>query len=142
MLQRFKELTNDGSIEPITLHIKGRTVDFLQSHGDILLTSFDELCNRALGPADYIEIADEFNIILIADIPHLSIEIRDQVRRFVTLVDALYEKNVKLICTVALPVEKLTFVDSHFDFNRTRSRLMEMQSEKYFYGETSIADNN
>jgi len=136
LLQRFKELTNEGKSEPVTLYIKGRAVEFLRSYGDILLSSFDELCNRALAAADYIEIADEFNIILIADIPHFSLEIRDQVRRFTTLIDALYEKKVKLICTIAVPVEQLTFADRDFDFKRTRSRLLEMQSEKYFHSKS------
>ncbi len=132
LLQKFKELSNDGTGEPITLHIKGRTVDFFKSYGDILFSSFDELCNRPLGSADYIEVANEFNIIFIADIPLFTLEIRDQVRRFVTLIDTLYEKKVKLICTIAISVKQLTFEDNDFDFNRTRSRLMEMQSEKYF----------
>lgn len=138
LLQRYKELTNDGNSEPVRLHIMGRTIDFIRTHGDILWSSFDELCNRALGSADYIEVANEFNIILLADIPHFSLEIRDQVRRFVTLIDAIYEKKVKLICTIAIPVEQLTFVDSDFDFKRTRSRLIEMQSEKYFYAKACI----
>ena len=140
LLQKFKELSNDGTGEPITLHIKGRTVDFFKSYGDILFSSFDELCNRPLGSADYIEVANEFNIIFIADIPLLTLEIRDQVRRFVTLIDALYEKKVKLICTIAISIEQLTFVDNDFDFNRTRSRLMEMQSEKYFNSMISSCD--
>ncbi len=130
--ERFQELTNNGKVEPIALHIKGRTVDFAQSHGDVLWASFDELCGRALGSVDYLEIANEFNIILIANIPNFSLEIRDQVRRFVTLIDALYEKKVKIICTVVMPVEQFSFEDKGFYFKRTQSRLIEMQSEKYF----------
>lgn len=130
--KRFQELTNNGNVEPIALRIKGRSVDFAQSHGDVLWTSFGELCGRALGSVDYLEIANEFNIILIADIPKFSLEIRDQVRRFVTLIDALYEKKIKIICTVVMPVEQFSFKDKDFDFKRTQSRLIEMQSEKYF----------
>lgn len=130
--QRFDELTNKGSIEAITLHVKARTIEFSQAHGDILFSSFNELCVRALGPADYLEVANEFSTVFIANIPILSLEIRDQARRFVTLIDTLYEKNVKLICTIEQPVEKIDFMDRDFDFKRTRSRLIEMQSEKYF----------
>ncbi len=61
----------------------------------------------------------------------LSKENRDQARRFVTLIDTLYEKSVKLICTIAQPVEEIDVEDRDFDFKRTRSRLIEMQSEKY-----------
>ena len=131
--QSFNELTNDGSIELRSLKVKGRELNFETVHGDILLTSFDELCGKALGPADYLAIANEFNTILIAEIPRLSAEIRDQSRRFVTLIDALYEHNVKLICTAAVPVEQLTIKDNTFDFKRTRSRLIEMQSDRYIH---------
>jgi cell division protein ZapE len=130
--QRFDELTNKGSIEAITLHVKARTIEFSQAHGDILFSSFNELCVRALGPADYLEVANEFSTIFIANIPILTLEVRDQARRFVTLIDTLYEKNVKIICTIEQPVEKIDFMDRDFDFKRTRSRLIEMQSEKYF----------
>ena len=130
--KKFNELTNHGGVEAITLHVKNRTVDFKQVHGDILFSSFDELCARALGPADYLTVASEFSTVFIANIPILTVEIRDQVRRFVTLIDTLYEKNVKLICTIAQPIEQLGYADKSFNFKRTRSRLTEMQSEKYF----------
>ena len=130
--QRFNELTNDGGIENRILHIKGRELVLQKTHGDILFSSFDELCGKTLGAADYLAIANEFNTLLIAGIPCLSKEIRDQVRRFVTLIDALYENKVKLICSIAIPVEQLFFEDKTFDFKRTQSRLIEMQSEKYF----------
>lgn len=130
--QRFNELTNNGSIESRTLLVKSRTVKFSKVHGDILFSSFGELCGRALGPADYLAIADEFNAVLIANIPILDMENRDQARRFVTLIDALYENNVKLICTLEQALESFDFKDKDFDFRRTRSRLIEMQSERYF----------
>lgn len=130
--KKFNELTNNGITEARMLSVKGREVWFLAVHGDILYSSFDELCIRNLGPADYLEIAKEFKIILIADIPSFSLEIKDQVRRFVILIDALYEQKVKLICSIAVPVEQLMIEESNFNFDRTRSRLVEMQSEKYF----------
>jgi len=130
--QRFNELTNNGSIESRILQVKNRAIEFSKVHGDILYSSFEELCGRALGPADYLEIASEFNAVLIANIPMLTMEIRDQARRFVTLIDTLYESNVKLICTLGQPLEYLEFKDKDFDFQRTRSRLIEMQSERYF----------
>lgn len=130
--QRFNELTNDGVVEKKTLRVKGRNVIFETVHGDILFSSFEALCGRALGPADYLAVANEFNTILIESIPDLSVETRDKVRRFVTLIDALYERNVKIICTLAVSVESLCYKDSDFDFKRTRSRLLEMRSEKYF----------
>jgi cell division protein ZapE len=129
---RFDELTNNGRTEARTLHVKARAVEFSKVHGDILFSSFDELCVRTLGAADYLEVANEFSTVFIANIPILTVEIRDQARRFVTLIDSLYEKNVKLICTIAQTLEKFDYKDRDFDLKRTRSRLIEMQSEKYF----------
>ncbi len=129
--QSFASLTNDADSEEVVVHVQGREVIFKTAHGDILYTSFKELCDRTLGAADYIEIAQIFTTILIADIPQLSIECRDQARRFVTLIDALYEQNVKLICSAAVATEDLYIEDGVFEFKRTRSRLFEMQSERY-----------
>lgn len=127
----FATLTNDAKTEETVLHLQGREVPFKAAHGDILFSSFDELCHRALGAADYIKIAQVFNTVFIAGIPQLSWENRDQARRFVTLIDALYEGKVKIICTAAVPANQLYLEDGVFEFKRTQSRLMEMQSEKY-----------
>ena len=131
--QRFDELTNKGRMEQGEIAVKGRIITFSAVHGDILFSSFLELCNRPLGPADYLVIANEFTVVLLAGVPILSKENRDQARRFVTLIDALYENKVKLICTIAVPLDQLHLTDSMFDFKRTKSRLIEMQSEKYFH---------
>ena len=130
--QRFNELTNNGGTEEKALVVKGRSVLFSKVHGDILYSSFDELCARNLGSADYLEIANEFKIIFIADVPFFSLEIKDKIRRFVTLIDALYEQKIKLICTVAVEIENLYLEDIGFDIKRTLSRLIEMQSERYY----------
>ena len=127
----FATLTNNAPTEETILHLQGREVHFKAAHGDILYSSFEELCHRALGAADYIKIAQVFNTVFIADIPPLSKENRDQARRFVTLIDALYEGKVKIICTAAAAADKLYSEDGVFEFKRTQSRLMEMQSGNY-----------
>lgn len=127
----FATLTNNAETEETILAMPGRQVHFKAAHGDILYSSFEELCHRALGAADYIKIAQVFNTVFIAGIPQLSKENRDQARRFVTLIDALYEQKVKIICTAAVPADQLYLDDGVFEFKRTQSRLMEMQSEKY-----------
>lgn len=127
----FAALTNHAETEAITLHLQGRELYFKAAHGDILYSSFDELCHRTLGAADYIKISHVFNTIFIAHIPQLSQENRDQARRFVTLIDALYEQKIRIICTAAVPVNRLYLEDGLFEFKRTQSRLMEMQTEKY-----------
>lgn len=127
----FATLTHHAPIESVALQVQNRTVHFKAAHGDILYSSFAELCDRALGAADYIEIANVFHTVFIAHIPQLSQENRDQARRFVTLIDALYERKVKIVCTLAVAVDKLYRTDSVFEFKRTQSRLMEMQSGHY-----------
>lgn len=127
----FATLTNNAQTEETILCLPGRQVPFKAAHGDILYSSFDELCDRALGAADYIKIGQVFNTVFIANIPQLSKENRDQAQRFVTLIDALYEQKVKIICTAAVPADQLYQADGVFEFKRTQSRLMEMQSEKY-----------
>lgn len=129
--RQFNELTNNGSVESRCLSLKGRTLEFAQAHGDILFSSFTELCGRALAAPDYLLVASEFSTVLIQDIPVLSRDNRDQARRFITLIDAMYERNVKLIASFALPLEQYELKDRDFDFKRTRSRLFEMQSEHY-----------
>ena len=130
--QHFNELSNGGKKTSRVLKFKGRELRFATVYGDILMTSFAELCQRELGPIDFLAIVKEFSTILLANIPEFSAEINDQARRFVTLIDEIYEHNVKLICTAAVPAEQLAIKDRSFDFKRTRSRLIEMQSEKYF----------
>jgi len=129
--QRFAHLTNHGVTTTYLLKLPGREVYFSVVFNDILYSSFEELCHRTLGSADYIEISMRFNTVFIAQIPQLSIECRDQARRFVTLIDALYENNVKLIYTAAVPVDLLYKADGIFEFKRTKSRLIEMQSSDY-----------
>jgi cell division protein ZapE len=98
----------------------------------VAYTSFEELCVQPLGAADYIKIAGEFGTILMANIPKLTSAYRNEAKRFVTLIDALYEHKVKLICTAEAPPRELYVEgDGAFEFERTVSRLMEMQSESY-----------
>lgn len=130
--QSFNEFTNFAAIEAGVLPILGRKVMLTAIHGDIALTSFDELCVQALGSADYTEIAREFSTVILGGIPKLSAEKRNEAKRFIALIDALYEHKVKLICTAEVPAQELyTEGDGAFEFRRTVSRLIEMQSESY-----------
>jgi cell division protein ZapE len=129
--QSYNHLTNSAATEPLVLQVQGRKVHFAAAHGDILFTSFRELCGRPLGAADYLAIAREFNTLLISDIPQFSWENKDEAKRFVILIDVLYEHNVKLICTAAASVDQLCTSDGPFEFKRTQSRLVEMQTERY-----------
>jgi cell division protein ZapE len=131
--QTYNELTNFAVLQTGCLQVLGRKVTLSSVQGDIALTSFKELCMQPLGSADYTEIAREFSTLIMADIPKLSADKRNEAKRFMILIDSLYEHKVKLICTAEVPAQELyTKGDGVFEFKRTVSRLIEMQSEGYF----------
>ncbi|MDO9047348.1 MAG: cell division protein ZapE [Methylobacter sp.] len=132
--QSYNELTNFAPLKPGVLEVLGRKVVLSAVHGNVALTSFDELCMQALGPADYLEIGNRFDIVILAGIPKLTTEKCNEAKRFVTLIDALYEHKVKLICTAEVPAQELyTDGEGSFVFERTASRLIDMQSESYLH---------
>lgn len=128
----YDELTAFAAKEPGKICVKGREITLTAVHGDVALSSFVELCEQPLGPADYLELASEFTTIIIADIPKLGVAKRNEAKRFSTLIDALYEHKVKMICTAEVAPQNLYVQgDGSFEFGRTISRLVEMQSERY-----------
>jgi len=132
VLQSYNEFTNFAALQAGVLLVLGRKVILSAVHGDVALTSFDELCMQPLGSADYLEIAREFSTLIMAEIPKLTADKRNEAKRFMILIDALYEHKVKLICTAEVPAQELyTEGDGAFEFRRTVSRLIEMQSENY-----------
>ena len=94
--------------------------------------SFDRLCGRPLGAADYLRLAHAFQTLILENVPQMTRDMRNEAKRFVTLIDALYETRTKLIMSAAVEPGKL-YVDGDgsFEFERTASRLMEMRSEAY-----------
>lgn len=128
----FARLTHGAEVGPETLVVNGRAVEIALAADDIAFANFRDLCEAPLGPADYLAIAGRFDVLLIAEIPCLGRDKRNEAKRFVTLVDALYEHRVKLICSAESPPETLYPAgDGAFEFERTVSRLFEMQSEGY-----------
>ncbi|MCB2102087.1 MAG: AFG1 family ATPase [Rhodobacterales bacterium] len=128
----FRRLSGGAAAGPEALLVHGRRVEIPQVADGVALATFADLCARPLGAADYLEIAARFHTLVLADIPALTPDKRDQAKRFVTLIDALYEHRVNLICSAARPPESLYPAgDGAFEFERTASRLIEMQSEAY-----------
>jgi cell division protein ZapE len=128
----FARLTHGANVAPETLSVLGRRVCIPRASDDIAFASFAELCEQPLGPADYLALAGRFDVLFLSRIPRLSPAKRNEAKRFVTLIDALYEHRVKLICSAEHPPETLYPTgDGAFEFGRTVSRLFEMQSEKY-----------
>ncbi|SMX39485.1 cell division protein ZapE [Maliponia aquimaris] len=124
----WEELTH-GLEEPLTLHVQGRQVDLPRYHNGVARASFFDLCGRMLGPADYLKLAESVRVLIIENVPRLSRHNFNEARRFVTLIDALYEARVKLITSAAAQPEML-YVEGtgSFEFERTASRLREMQA--------------
>ncbi len=93
---------------------------------------FAELCDGPRSQNDYIELARIFHAILISNVPQLGLGREDQARRFINLVDELYDRNVKLVLSAEVPLNEL-YRGSQltFEFSRTISRLQEMQSHEY-----------
>lgn len=128
----FTRLTEGAEPRPDQLMVQGRVIDVPRSAVGVAWFGFKELCGRPLGPTDYLELASLYHTLVLSGVPLLSPENKDEARRFVTLVDALYEHKVTLICSAAAPPESLypTGIGA-FEFQRTVSRLMEMQAEDY-----------
>jgi cell division protein ZapE len=103
--------------------------------------AFAELCERPLGAIDYLHIAHAFHTVLIDGIPVLQPAQRDVARRFVNLIDTLYDARVCLVASAAVePAELYPAGDVHFLFERTASRLIEMRSERYLLGRKDRAN--
>jgi cell division protein ZapE len=128
----FSRLTEGATPMPHSIEVNGRQVRVPLAAVGVARFSFAQLCATALGPSDYLELAARYHTLVLSDIPLLGPENKDQARRFVTLIDALYEKKVTLICSAEAPPETLypTGIGA-FEFQRTVSRLMEMQAEDY-----------
>ncbi len=112
---------------PLVLKVHGRSLRLPRHCEGVARASFADLCEAPLGAADYLAIADAVAVLLVDDIPVLGREQAGPAKRFVTLIDALYEAKVKLICAAAAPPEQLFKAgDGAFEFARTASRLHEM----------------
>ena len=114
------------------LEIEGRFIPTLREADDIVWFNFRAICDGPRGTSDYIEIARCFHTVLISNIPVMDWQMENQARRFVNLVDEFYDRSVKLILSAAAPpLELYTGQKLKFEFQRTVSRLQEMQSHEY-----------
>ncbi|MCL6270691.1 cell division protein ZapE [Sansalvadorimonas sp. 2012CJ34-2] len=114
------------------LEIEGRPIPYVKVCEDLAWFTFTALCDGPRSQNDYIELAREFQTILLSDIPQMVQGMDDQARRFINLVDEFYDRGVKLIMSGEQPLPDL-YTDGKltFEFQRTLSRLQEMQSHEY-----------
>jgi cell division protein ZapE len=122
----FQSMTKEPP-KSAMVRVKGREVPIPCASGPVARFSFRDLCARPLGSGDYLALARTFDVIFVDDIPILGVENRNEARRFVTLIDVIYDEGVEFICSAAaLPDQLYPVGDGHFEFQRTASRLEEM----------------
>lgn len=130
--KRFSALTSNQTVSDEPIMINNRMVETLGHTEDVLWCEFSELCMKPRSPADFIQIANIYNTVLVSNVPDLNDYLSEGVRRFIYLVDEFYDRGVKLLLTSHASIidiysgEKLAF-----EIERTRSRLLEMQSDDY-----------
>ncbi len=127
------ELTGSKTLREKVINIDdNRRITAHHSYGNIAIFSFSELCEIPLGAVDYLALCQTFSTIVIKNIPKLSEDRYNEALRFITLIDCMYNTRTKLICTAEVPAEKLyEHGKCAFEFKRTISRLIEMQSAEY-----------
>lgn len=117
-----------GRSEGLTLRVKGRDLRLDDFASGVARASFADLCGRPLGAGDYLALARAVRVLILTEVPRLDRAHANEARRFVTLIDALYEARVRLIVSAEAEPEDLSGADV-FEFERTASRLREMQAE-------------
>ena len=128
----FRALTGQDHGAPTRLTLLGRAIEVPQAADGVARFDFDALCGKPLGPADYLAVATHFHTLLLDGIPRLGAENFDRAKRFITLVDALYEHRVKLVASAeASPDSIYERGENAAMFARTASRLHEMQSQDW-----------
>lgn len=136
LAHRYTALTQTQTSSQESIIINNRIVETVAHTEDVLWCEFSELCLKPRSPADFIEIANIYNTVLVSNVPHLTDFLNDATRRFIYLVDEFYDRGVKLLLT-----SEDNIVDLYkgerlaFEIERTRSRLLEMQSDEYLHSE-------
>jgi cell division protein ZapE len=135
----FVRLSNGAKTYDEILHVKGREIKVPSVAKGIARFSFSDLCEKPLGAEDYILIASSYHTVFIEDIPELGADNRNEAKRFMNLVDALYEHKTKLVVSAETLPEKIYKEGDHnFEFMRTSSRLREMQGEEYIAAKRGV----
>jgi len=130
----WRRLLGGRDPAPEKLTVVGHPVTVPQAAGGLARFSFADLCEKPLGASDYRAIADRYHTVFVTDVPALSPEKRNETKRFITLIDVLYDTHVRLIVSAAAEPDHLFTGDEGteaFEFQRTASRLVEMRSAGY-----------
>ncbi|MGE0629408.1 MAG: cell division protein ZapE [Hyphomicrobiaceae bacterium] len=135
MRKVFERLTGGPRGKPDAIELKGRKIDVPEAAEGVARFGFADLCARPLGALDYLAIAHRYHTVMLSGVPKLDPKRKDEARRFVNLIDTLYDAGVCLIVSAdAEPHELYPEGDVVFLFERTASRLTEMRSAEYLQG--------
>lgn len=133
--RNFSHLAPEKGVTEEMIEIEGRNIPTVRHADGVVWFEFEALCEGPRGVADYIEIARTYQTVLLANVPRFNRDREDAAKRFITLIDELYDRGVKLIMTAAEPPHCLYYGHRHAtDFQRTISRLCEMRSHRYLAG--------
>ncbi|NVN41776.1 cell division protein ZapE, partial [Ameyamaea chiangmaiensis] len=140
-LDRIFERESAGSpVQPVVLDVMGRAFDVPVAAGDVARFDFEHLCDRALGAGDYLALAQRFRVLIVDGVPRLGPDNFDVARRFITLVDTLYEQKVRFYASAEdVPDRLYERGEGAVAFERTASRLEEMRSDTW--GTAAEADD-
>jgi len=118
------------TIRPKTFTHLGRNLTFAKTCGQVLDSTFAELCDRALGASDYLQIAHFFHTVIIRDVPQLNLKKKSQSRRFITLIDTLYDSRIRVVISADVPFKQLFSKDKLDDVHETDEHRMLMDDLK------------
>jgi cell division protein ZapE len=137
----FGDLTDNASAGKASVPVLGREITVPRAARGVAWFSFDQLCGDALGPADYLALVARYHTFILEGIPKMGFEQRNEAKRFNIFIDALYEAHGNIVCSAAAPPQQLyTDGDGSFEFQRTVSRLIEMQSDDYIAARRDVAN--
>lgn len=128
----FRRFAPDGPAGSGAIEVLNRPIDYVRASDGVIWLEFPELCGGPRSQDDYIELSRLYHTVIVSNVPRLDARRENEARRFIALVDELYDRRVKLILSAEAPVEAL-YCGSRLthEFQRTRSRLAEMQSHDY-----------
>ncbi len=132
LARSFREIAGQAGEADVPIEVNHRILRARQLHDDVVWFEFRELCDGPRSQNDYIELAREFHTVLVSNVTRMGAATDDQARRFINMVDEFYDRGVKLLMSAEVPAEVL-YADGRleFEFQRTLSRLQEMQSHEY-----------
>lgn len=139
----FKVLCSQENdiIRPKTFTHFGRNISFAKTCGQVLDSTFNELCDRPLGASDFLQIAQFFHTVLIRDVPQLNLKLKSQTRRFITLIDTLYDNRVRLVVSSDMPYKSLFSNEKPDDLHTSDEHRMLMDDLSITKGSTDASSN-